>query len=197
MTERVVRIPQLYQARWWLRVIRTVLLLLAAVLVVGIVDRPEAGLLVLLPVLVWAVRTVGRRPVRLDPAAGSLTFPYRWLGRRRVTLADDVALLDDGRQSLVLQVGADTRNRVPILRWTGQVRRSQRPDVLDALAAALDRHAPRSAPVADRLRAQAAFLAAGGRLLDSPLIGSVRYSDRWTGVGSGVSDLLDTLLPFR
>jgi hypothetical protein len=197
MAEHAVRIPQLYQARWWLRVIRTLLLLLAVVLVVGSVDRPEAGLLLVAPVLIWAVRTVGRRPVRLDTAAGSLTFPHRWLGRRRVTLADDVTLLDDGRQSLVLQVGADACNRVPILRWTGQVRRSQRPEVLDALAAALDRHAPETAPVADRLRAQAAFLAAGGRLVDSPLIGSVRYSDRWTGVGSGVADLLATLLPFR
>ena len=48
-----------------------------------------------------------------------------------------------------------------------------------------------------RLRAQADFLAGGGRPLDSPLAGSIRYSSRWTGVGGGLSDLLDTLLPGR
>ena len=51
--------------------------------------------------------------------------------------------------------------------------------------------------MAGRLRAQADFLAGGGRPLDSPLAGSIRYSSRWTGVGGGLSDLLDTLLPGR
>ena len=194
MTDRV-RIPQLHQARWWLRVVRTGLLVLLVLLLIGMVDRPDLTPLLLLPVLIWAVRTVGRRPVRLEQ--GRLTFPHHWAGRREVALTDDLALLDDGRQCLVLQVGADPRNRLPILRYTFSVRRSQRPDVLRALAAAVDRHVPRSAAVAHRLRVQADFLAGGGRLLDSPLAGSVRHSHRWTGSGSGLSDLVDTLLPFR
>ena len=191
---RTLSVPQLHRARWWLRVIRTVLLLVAALLVIGLVDRPETMLLLLLPVLIWTGRTVAHRPIRLEQ--GRLTFPHRWFGRREVPLAGDVALVDDGRQSLVLQVGPDPRDRVPILRLTANVHRSQRPEVLAALAAALDRYVPRSGPVADRLRDQAAHLAAGGRLLDSPLTGSIRYSGRWSGGGGGssISDLIAALL---
>lgn len=195
--QRAMWIPQLHQAAWWRRGIRTVLLLSIVLLVVAGLDRPALSWLFLLPVLIWAGRAIGRRPLRLDTATGTLTVPHWWAGWRRVPLAGGVALLDDGRQCLVLQIGDDTRARVPILRLTGPVRRTQRPELLRALADQLDRHAPAAGPVTDRLRAQAAYLAGGGRPLDSPLAGSIRYSNRWTGVGSGLNDLLDTLLPCR
>jgi hypothetical protein len=195
--DRTIRIPQLHQPRWWHRVIRTVLLLLVVLLVVAGIDRPEAAGLFLLPVAIWAVKAVGRRPIRLDATTGRLTFPHHWAGRHHASLAGGVELVDDGRQALVLQVGGDPRARVPILRLTRAVRRSQPPDILRALAGQLDRHAPGWAPVAGRLRTQADFLAGGGRPLDSPLAGSIRYSSRWTGVGGGLSNLLDTLLPGR
>ena len=195
--DRTIRIPQLHQPRWWHRVIRTVLLLLVVLLVVAGIDRPEAAGLFLLPVAIWAVKAVGRRPIRLDATTGRLTFPHHWAGRHHASLAGGVELVDDGRQALVLQVGGDPRARVPILRLTRAVRRSQPPDILHALAGQLDRHAPGWAPVAGRLRTQADFLAGGGRPLGSPLAGSIRYSSRWTGVGGGLSDLLDTLLPGR
>ena len=195
--DRTIRIPQLHQPRWWHRVIRTVLLLLVVLLVVAGIDRPEAAGLFLLPVAIWAVKAVGRRPIRLDATTGRLTFPHHWAGRHHASLAGGVELVDDGRQALVLQVGGDPQARVPILRLTRAVRRSQPPDILRAVAGQLDRHAPGWAPVAGRLRTQADFLAGGGRPLGSPLAGSIRYSSRWTGVGGGLSDLLDTLLPGR
>jgi hypothetical protein len=83
---RTIRLPQLHQPRWWHRAIRTVLLLFAVLLVVPGIERPEAALLLLLPAVLWAVKAVGHRPIRLDATTGRLTFPHRWAGRRHLPL---------------------------------------------------------------------------------------------------------------
>ena len=179
---------------------RTVLRMLAVLLVF---DRLPAAGLFLLPVAIWAVKAAGQRPIRLGTATGQVTFPHRWARRRRVPLSRGVELFDDGRQALVLHLRGNPRARVPILRLTRALHRSQRRAVLHLLAEQLDRHTPASAsasasaPVADRLRTPADFLAAEARPPASPLAASIRSSNRWTGVGAGLSDLLDTLLPGR
>lgn len=197
----VLRLPQLYQLGRGRRLLRTSGLLAAVGVVVVLArgagfDRPEPLLLVLTPALVWAVRTVGRRPLRLDPVTGTLTVPHRWCLRRRVRLsaARSVSLVDNGRRYLVLAVDDGGRGtRVPLLRVSRRVQRSQSPEALSVLADQLARQVPRSSEVVAQLRVQATFLAGGGDLARSPLARLVRRPDRWDGAGRAAFDLIDLI----
>lgn len=166
-------------AMGWLAV---TLLGLLGVLTYAWVAQPGARWVVLVVAAVLLVGTLSLligRDESIDPAAG--TVIWRRLVVRRVTwaLSDvEVVVLVAAGPAVHLGLRTSGRHRrfLPVLLMSDYVRACQPPEVLRAVADAIEEHvsAPGSAAVVADLRAQAKHLRTGGSVADSPLAGKVR-----------------------
>lgn len=196
--ERLV-IPRLTsRSGWWWSA--GMLLALGAVVAYLFLTQPQNrwAVLVMAPVAVLLVTFVLLRRTWVETRTGVVSHSTL-LGTRKVALgeADKVELADNRGGALLLRVrrrGARRPVYLPVLLLTDHVRRSQSPDVLEALAEQVETWAPQRRAVAGQLRRQADHLRTGGSAENSPLASLVSHGLTFAaraGGAAGGSSLLD------